>query len=201
MRIDKKPRLSTLQKIMDKNQGSLDLRGTQITSLPDNLTVGGWLDLRGTQITGNRKYNRLNDGDYVQDRYLYADGILTHVKRKKTIGDYTYYVGKIHGQDVIQRGNVYAHCRSFKEGVRDIEFKLANERGADQYKSLTAESVLTVDEAVVAYRIITGACQAGTQRFLDSLGEIKNAYTVQEIMDMTKDQYGGRTFAEFITGR
>jgi len=31
--------------------GSLYLRGTQITSLPDNLSVGGYLDLRGTQIT------------------------------------------------------------------------------------------------------------------------------------------------------
>ena len=31
--------------------GYLDLRGTQITSLPENLTVGGSLDLRGTQIT------------------------------------------------------------------------------------------------------------------------------------------------------
>ena len=31
--------------------GSLDLRGTGITSLPDNLTVGGSLDLRGTGIT------------------------------------------------------------------------------------------------------------------------------------------------------
>jgi hypothetical protein len=31
--------------------GSLDLRGTQITSLPDNLSVGGSLYLRGTQIT------------------------------------------------------------------------------------------------------------------------------------------------------
>ena len=29
----------------------LDLRGTNITSLPDNLTVGGSLDLRGTNIT------------------------------------------------------------------------------------------------------------------------------------------------------
>ena len=37
--------------IMEKNGGSLDLSGTQITSLPDNLTVSGWLDLRGTQIT------------------------------------------------------------------------------------------------------------------------------------------------------
>ena len=31
--------------------GSLDLSGTKITSLPDNLTVGGWLDLSGTGIT------------------------------------------------------------------------------------------------------------------------------------------------------
>ncbi|MEN6623632.1 MAG: hypothetical protein ABFD50_19060, partial [Smithella sp.] len=31
--------------------GSLYLRGTQITALPENLTVGGSLDLEGTQIT------------------------------------------------------------------------------------------------------------------------------------------------------
>jgi hypothetical protein len=31
--------------------GWLNLRGTGITSLPDNLTVGGWLDLSGTGIT------------------------------------------------------------------------------------------------------------------------------------------------------
>ncbi len=30
---------------------SLCLEGTQISSLPDNLTVGGWLYLRGTQIS------------------------------------------------------------------------------------------------------------------------------------------------------
>ena len=31
--------------------GSLDLRSTQITALPENLTVGGFLYLRNTQIT------------------------------------------------------------------------------------------------------------------------------------------------------
>jgi len=30
--------------------GSLYLRGTNITSLPDGLSVGGYLDLEGTQI-------------------------------------------------------------------------------------------------------------------------------------------------------
>lgn len=33
------------------NNGNLDLIGTKITELPDNLTVGGWLNLRGTKIT------------------------------------------------------------------------------------------------------------------------------------------------------
>ena len=37
--------------LMDQNNGNLDLSGTQITALPDNLTVGGWLDLSGTEIT------------------------------------------------------------------------------------------------------------------------------------------------------
>ena len=32
-------------------RGNLDLRGTQITSLPDNLSVKGYLNLRGTNIT------------------------------------------------------------------------------------------------------------------------------------------------------
>ena len=37
---------------LDKyKKGSLDLRGTKITKLPDNLTVGGSLNLRGTKIT------------------------------------------------------------------------------------------------------------------------------------------------------
>ena len=42
--------LERAKQMMERNGGSLYLRGTQITSLPDNLTVGGWLDLRGTQI-------------------------------------------------------------------------------------------------------------------------------------------------------
>jgi len=38
--------------IIEKNySGWLDLRGTQITALPEGLTVGGSLDLQGTQIT------------------------------------------------------------------------------------------------------------------------------------------------------
>ena len=43
--------LEQARELMDENGGWLDLYGTRVTSLPDNLTVGGCLDLRSTQIT------------------------------------------------------------------------------------------------------------------------------------------------------
>ena len=39
------------QYIKDGGKGNLDLRDTPITSLPDNLTVGGSLNLRNTPFT------------------------------------------------------------------------------------------------------------------------------------------------------
>ena len=70
------------QAMMNKNGGSLNLSGTQITTLPDNLTVGDSLYLSGTQINRSKasKVRRLQDGEYAPKRYLYADGILTHVR-------------------------------------------------------------------------------------------------------------------------
>ena len=85
---------------------------------------------------------------------MYADGILTHVKRTKQIGKYTYYVGKIKGYNVIYDGVNYAHC--------------------------------------------TGACAVGTQQFIDGMGEIKDSYTIGEIIEMTKNEYGGEIFRKFF---
>ena len=110
--------------------GSLYLGG--LTSIPEgfNPTVGGSLYLRG--LTSN--YTKLKDGDYAPGKYLYADGILTHIKREKKIGEYTYYIGKIPGHDVIFDGEHYVHCSSVKEGISELafKFKTAEDRGADQ---------------------------------------------------------------------
>ena len=197
-----------------KVPGYLDLEGTPITSLPDNLTVGGGLYIRGTKITslpdnlkvGGRiiscenldHYTHLQNGDYVEGKYLFADGILTHVKRAKKIGEYTFYVGKIPGMNVVFDGEYYAHCETFSEGVRDIEFKRASDRGADQYRPLTLDSEVSKDEAITMYRVITGACQQGTESFVSSLETTKDRYTIREMISITQGQYGSRTFAEFF---
>ena len=51
MKHNQNPTKEELEAIAAKNGGSLYLNNTQITSLPDNLTVGCYLDLRDTQIT------------------------------------------------------------------------------------------------------------------------------------------------------
>lgn len=47
----KKLTLEQAQKMMENNSDNLDLSGTQVSALPDNLIVGGWLDLSDTPIT------------------------------------------------------------------------------------------------------------------------------------------------------
>ena len=114
------------------------------------------------------------------------------------MGDYIYYVGKIKDLNVVTDGAFYAHCKSFKSGVTDIEFKKARGRGSEQYKSLTLDSVVKYEDAVVMYRIITGACQVGTQQFIDGLREVKDEYTVREIVALTAGAFGGGTFKAFF---
>lgn len=159
---------------------------------------GGSLDLSGTGITNPTRYHRLKDGDYVAKRYLYADGILTHIKYTRSVGPYTYYKGKIKGKNVISDGTLYAHCKTIREGILDIEFKKAQDRGADQYKNLTLDSIVKKEDAITMYRVITGACAAGTAHFLDSLKETKAEYTVREIIEITDGQYGAGTLQKFF---
>ena len=182
--------------------GDLDLRNTPIQSLPEGLTVGGWLDLSGTQIKDRiaerRKVKKLREGDYVEGRYLYVDGIFTHIKKKKLVGAFTLFVGKIKGKNVVSDGVNYAHCDSLREGISDLLFKSAKDRGATQYKGLSLDTEMTVEEMVTMYRVITGACRQGSESFVNRLGELKEKYTIREAIELTKGQYNAGKFAEFF---
>lgn len=170
----------TLEKakaLMDQNSGNLDLRGTGIT---------------------NPAVKRLRHGEYASGKYLYADGILTHVKKKKKIGEYTLFVGKIPGHNVVFDGKHYAHCKNFRDGVGDLLFKSAADRGADQYRGISLDDSFTVEELETMYRVITGACQQGTRAFIDGLKERKERYTIRETIELTKGQYGAEKFKEFF---
>ena len=98
-------------------------------------------------------------------------------------------------------GTNYAHCKTVQEGINDLAFKSAADRGAEQYRDIDRDKPMMLAEATTMYRIITGACSQGTQRFIDAQGDsLKETYTVNEIIELTKGQYGGNAFRRFVEG-
>lgn len=189
--------LDELNRMVDEaNERGGSLYLSSLTSIPEgfNPTVGGYLYLKNS----SRYIANIENGTYVPFKYIYCDGILTHVKRTRKYGEYTFYIGKIPNCHVVSDGTYYAHCRSFKEGVEDIAFKRAKERGAEQYKELSLDSTVTKEEAVQMYRIITGACRQGTEIFLSTIKRFKKEYTVRELIEITKGQYKATVFADFF---
>ena len=189
-----------------------------LKKLPDNLVVGDSIQAYsipheysfnnvtvGKQLycyNGNSyNINHLQNGDYVEVRYLYADDILTHVSSKRTFGKYTFYKGKIPNINVIYDGVNYAHCSNFKSGVLELEFKSMKDRGSEQYEHLTVNDIVDTDYAITMYRIITGACQTGTEMFVNNVKDLKDKYSISEIIELTDGWYGSTIFKKFFTER
>lgn len=100
---------------------------------------------------------------------------------------------------MVSDGKRYAHCSKIRDGIADLAFKAAADRGAEQYRGLNLDSELPLDEAKAMYRIITGACRQGTEDFAAGLGAgLKPRYTVREMLDLTEGQYGHEAFATFF---
>lgn len=58
---------------------------------------------------------------------------------------------------------------------------------------------MTYSEAIECYRVITGACSAGTRNFCENILTVKkNKYTIKEIIELTRGQYGSEIFKDFF---
>ena len=196
--------------------GYLDLENTGITSLPDNLTVGGSLDLEGTGITdkGNirtqltaeqnakieKQQNPLLRWEWNRKTYIKVDGIFSEVISSKGNLYHTKQIGSEKIEYLITDGNgKWAHGKTLQEAKADLLYKISN-RDKSSYEDLTLESELSFDEAVVCYRVITGACSAGTRDYIENRlpKPHKPKYTISEIIELTKGEYQGRAFADFF---
>ena len=75
-----------------------------------------------------------------------------------------------------------------------------SKRNKSDYESLTLDSELLFKDAIVCYRVITGACSFGTKDFIENrLGKNrKEVYTIKEIINFTEGEYGNKVFREFF---
>ena len=79
-----------------------------------------------------------------------------------------------------------------------MEFKEALDRGVEQYKDFSLDTIVTLEEAKAMYRVITGACKFGTDQFVNNLTERKETYSIRECIELTKGQYNSEVFARFF---
>ena len=181
--------------------GRLYLEGTQITSLPDNLTVGGSLDLKGTQITSlPDNIHNIPSMLIWGGKYVLVDGIFAEVINHRGNVWETKRVGRKDIEYIVTDGNgKYAHGRTIREAKGDLIYKISN-RDKSRYEGMKLTDTLTHEEAIEAYRVITGACSAGTRDFVENyLGDDKaESYTIEDIIRLTKGRFGSQIFADFF---
>jgi hypothetical protein len=186
--------------------GSLDLGGTAITALPDNLTVGGYLDLRGTAIedidTSSYSYRNIPMFSWQGGKYILADGVFTEVINKrgnvykvKRIGkpEILYLVTDGHGR--------FAHGDTIKSAKQDLIYKLSEDASKEEFANLKMTDVLSFEKCIQLYRVVTGSCAFGVRNFIESHGIENRSYTLAEVIEKTKGQYGSDSLKAFFAGR
>lgn len=132
--------------------------------------------------------------------FIYVDRILSELVEKK--GNVYHVRNSAYGaiSYLVRDGNDnWAHGKTLDEAKQDLLYKMSV-RNKSEYKNLALDSELTFDEAVTCYRVITGACKFGTQDYLEHrLPEPKKErYTIKEMIELTKNEYGGGIFREFF---
>ena len=181
--------------------GYLDLENTQITALPDNLTVGGSLYLQNTIDTSkvNRNINEESFFEWRNRKYIKADGIFSKVISHKKNVFKIQRIGQTKESYLVTDGNgKFSHGDTIKEAKEDLIFKISN-RDKSDYKGLTLESKMSFEKAIECYRIITGACSFGTKDFVSNrLIKKEKEYTIAQMIEVTKGEYGNSTFRQFF---
>ena len=69
---------------------------------------------------------------------------------------------------VVEKDGIYSHGVTLKEAKDSLIYKISN-RDTSMYENYTLDTVVTFEEAVKMYRVITGACEAGTRNFVEGL--------------------------------
>ena len=180
---------------------------SSLTSIPEgfNPTVGGSLDLKNKIIKSKNKpsSNFIKSHKlkvelsltWQNGKYRVFDGIFCQVLRTLKNAFKVKVKGKI--QYVVTDGENFSHGDTIKHAKADLIYKISN-RDTSQYKELTLDSVVTKAEAIQMYRVITGACEAGTKHFVGGLTKTKSKYKISELIKMTAGQYGSETFKNFF---
>ena len=178
-----------------------DLSLASVDTLPKgfNPTVEGYVRIKGRALDES-EYTRkkMNFIDF-KNGHISCDGILMCVTSHKGNVWKGHKIGSSDNLYLVSDGNSrYAHGKTLKEAKEDLIFKVDGRR-PDDFEHLTTESVLSFEESIIAYRVITGACSYGVKDYIrNRLSSKKKEFRMSEVIELTKKEYGGNSFSNFI---
>ena len=137
------------------------------------------------------------NGNIEDSEYIIVDNILSKVLKRK--GNVLKVINHSDTEEsyIVEQNGYYSHGRTLDEARESLVYKLST-RDLSEFKSLTLESVLSRDEAIRMYMSVTGACAFGTKQFIESR-DIKEEYSIKEIINLTITQYGNEKLKEFFS--
>ncbi len=137
---------------------------------------------------------------FMANGFLFADGILGKIIAKKRFKGNVVYTTLVRGglktSYCVQKGEQFSHGETVEKAIESLRYKLSD-RDTSRFKKWTPKTKVSVDEAIQAYRAITGACEFGVRSFCEST-KIPKTLTVSKVIELTDGKYGSREFAGFF---
>ena len=182
--------------------GYLSIYGEAKLDVPALRSVGGDLFISGdTKLTAPQLYHDFS-------AFRVYDGVACVVLSRKRIGGVTVIAcrhARIKNRKIIgdkfyiaQDGGTTAHGETIEEAIQELQFKLGP-RDVSRFRNMPPDTRKTPSEWAFVYRMVTGACRFGTRHFM-SQHKLKKSYTLAEIIDATRGQYGHEQFVRTVTG-
>jgi hypothetical protein len=196
--------------------GYLDCSGKDTNAaFPVLTSIGGYLYCRGTDTKAAFPLNpKINDNNCMAKSFctkalmaafasvgiLFADGISAKKISIRVSGDISIHtvviVGKTKKSYVIERNGTYSHGNTITEARSSLIYKLSD-RDTSIFKTWKLETIISLEDAILSYRVITGACEAGVRGFCEKK-KLKKRYTVGEIIKLTSGAYGNNEYKQFF---
>ncbi len=181
-------------------------------ALPKLETVGGYLSINSDAELDAPKLVNKNDAtakpkcgaalalSFKKKGFLKIDGILSWFVSKRKIKNLIVFkvqiVGKLNISFVVQRNNSFSHGETVEKAIESLRYKLTD-RDTERFKKWKLTTKVSVEDAIQAYRAITGACEFGVKNFCESI-EVPKELTVSRVIKLTQGKYGNDTFQKFF---
>ena len=128
------------------------------------------------------------------------------IDNKKTKNNFIIYncryfgggdLNKLKKVYVAKKGKFYAHGKTIKQAVNDVNFKYLQENFDlnEIVSEIKTKKTISVNE----YRLLTGACSVGVQNFIEENNIKESELPLNKVIEITKGYWGNSKLLELFT--